>query len=46
MVLEPREAEDDFVNWCTGDDKGDILLVIELHCEGEWLSDVCDGPRS
>lgn len=40
MALEPREAEDDFVNWCTGYDEGDVLLVIGLHDEGEWLSDV------
>lgn len=46
MALKPRESEDDFVNWCTGDEKGDGLLVIGLHGESEWLSNVCDGPRS
>ena len=31
MALRPREAEDDIVNWCTGDEEGDVFLVIGLH---------------
>ena len=46
MALETREAEDDFVTWYTCDEQRDALLVIGLHGEGEWLNDVCDGPRS
>ena len=43
MVLEPREAGDDFVSWGTCDEKRDALLVTGLYGEGEWLS---DGPSS
>lgn len=46
MELKPREAEDDLVNWCPGDEEGDILLMIGLHGESERLSDVCNGSGS
>ena len=45
MALKPRQAENDLVNWCTGDE-GDVFLAIGLHSEGEWLGDVCDGSGS
>eukprot|EP00063_Salmo_salar_P028034 XP_014002869.1 PREDICTED: RNA-directed DNA polymerase homolog [Salmo salar] len=33
----PREAEDDIVYWCTGDEKGGILLMDGLHGKEEAL---------
>jgi hypothetical protein len=41
--MKPREAKNDLVNWCTGDEEGDVFLMSGLHSEGEWLSDVGDG---
>ena len=41
MALEPWEAEDDLVSWCTSDEGRDVFLLNGLHGE----SDVCDGSR-
>jgi hypothetical protein len=43
MALKLREAENDLVSWCTGDE-GNVLLMDGLHGEGEWSGDVYDGP--
>jgi hypothetical protein len=40
VVLEPWEAEDDLVSWCTRDEEGNILLMNVLLDEGEWCGDV------
>lgn len=43
MALKQREAKDDLVSWCTGDE-GDVFLMDGLHGEGDWFGYVCDGP--
>ena len=45
MALEPWEADDDLVSWCTNDE-GNVFLMAGLHGEGEWYGEVCDGSGS
>ena len=35
VALKSRDAEGDLVDWCTGNEEGNVLLMNELHPEGE-----------